>query len=196
MGIWDFTSTNASTGMISFWWKPSYSPERTGKIRSLWDMSRYHDACDARVFVWPFQLWFYPSHYNPGVSEVTSPKYWHNNQGKFNPTSLCGGSKCSHGSSGGNRTGPRVGRMTTCLNHRHQDHKWIKRAPCALLDNTTFLGPELGNDNGAGGLQAVLNGPKPTRYTSGDDGFLGEPDQHFEKHDGGAWNLRLGGSRF
>jgi len=205
VGIFDFTARTAHQGMISFWWKPSYAPERTGKIRSLWDMSRSHDSCGASVNVWPFCLWFYPAHYNPGTSESTSPQYWHNNQGKFNPASLCGGSKQWHGSSSGNPDpGHEFGRMTGCLNHLgHQDHKWMKASPLQAHHwvNTTFLWDlSPGNDGDAKKTcRLFVNGTEDftlydynqmTNFNAGHSRV-----SHFEKHDGGAWNhMRLGGS--
>jgi len=204
-GIWDFSSAGPHMGMISFWWKPSYAPERTGKIRTMFDLSRYHDSCGANVNVWPFALWFYPSHYNPGTSESVGPKYWSNNMGKFEPASLCGGSKCWHGSSSGNpNPAHSFGRMTTCLNHLdHQDHKWVKPSPLThhRWINTTFLwNLAVGNDNGGeAACKLWLNGSEAyTKYTFGTmTGWASGTSRisMFEKHDGGAWNhLRLGGS--
>ncbi|MBV8878376.1 MAG: hypothetical protein JO332_00290, partial [Planctomycetaceae bacterium] len=204
-GVWDFESRDPSAGMISFWWKPAYAPERTGKIRALWDLARYHDPCDAKVNVWPFTLWFYPAHYNPATSEATYPLYWHNNQGKFNPASLCGGSKQWHGSQAGNPDpGHQFGRMTTCLNHLgHPDHKWSQPSPLQAHRwiNTTFLWDLTGGNDGSGekSCKIFVNGTEHfTKYnfnvmatsTAGTSRI-----SHFEKHDGGAWNhIRLGGS--
>jgi len=199
LGIWDFSSAAHAQGMISFWWKPSYSPERTGKIRSLFDMGRSHGNCGAMVNVWPFALWFYPAQYNPGTSEVTKPLYWHNNQGKFNPVSLVGGSKQWHDV-------PEIhefGRMTVCLNHLgHPDHKWSQASPLQAHRwmNTTFLWNLNGNDgSGEQACKLYINGTESyTKYnysimtgnSSGHDRMW-----NFEKHDGGAWNhIRLGGS--
>jgi len=205
LGVWDFTSQSPAQGMLSFWWKPSYAPERTGKIRSMWDMARSHDTCGASVNVWPFTLWFYPAHYNPGVSEVTNPQYWHNNMGKFNPSSVVGGSKQWHGSSGGNpNPAHEFGRMTTSLNHLdHPDHKWLKPSPLQAHHwiNTTFQW-DLSHTNDSAGTETSklwINGTESytkynycqmTGFTSGHGRI-----SMFEKHDGGAWNhIRLGGS--
>ncbi len=203
--VWDFMSRDASAGMISFWWKPSYAPERTGKIRSLWDMARSHDGCGASVNVWPFTLWFYPAHYNYATSEATAPQYWHNNQGKFNPSSLCGGSKQWHGSSSGNPDpAHEFGRMTIPLNHLdHPDHKFSKPSPLQAHRwiNTSFLWNL--NSGNAGNAEATcklfVNGSEAytayhytqmTGFNSGSSRV-----SHFEKHDGGAWNhIRLGGA--
>jgi len=199
-GIWDLGSAGAAEGMISFWWKPSYSPERTGKIRSLWDMARHHDGCGADVHVWPFTLWFYPSHYNPGVSEVTFPQYWHNNQGKFNPASLVGGSKQWHDISQAHE----FGRMTNCLNHLdHPDHKWLKPSPLQAHKwiNTTFQWIlSAGTDpSGEKTCKIYINGSEAyTKYNycqmTGFNSGHGRMDK-FDKHDGGAYNhMRLGGA--
>jgi hypothetical protein len=204
IGVWDFTSRSPSAGMMSFWWKPSFSPERTGKIRTLWDMSRHHEPCDSKVNVWPFSIWFYPAHYNPGVSESTNPQYWHNNMGKFNPASLVGGSKQWHGSISGNPDpGHEFGRMTVCLNHLdHDDHKWLKPSPLQAHRwiNTTFAW-DLNGGGGADGTRTCkmyINGTE--NYTKYDycqmTGFNTGTSRisMFEKHDGGAWNhIRLGG---
>src|SRR5258706_4380651 len=142
VGVWNFAAPGPHMGTVSFWWKPAFSPERTGKVRTLWDLARYHDTCGNKVNVWPFTLWFYPSHYNPGTSESVGPKYWYNNQGKFEPASLVGGSKQWHGSSSGSPSPVHeFGRMTVCLNHLdHADHKWLKPSPLQhhRWINTTF----------------------------------------------------------
>lgn len=202
--VWNFASRDPAMGMISFWWKPSYAPERTGKIRTLWDMARSHDSCGASVNVWPFTLWFYPAHYNPAVSEATWPQYWHNNQGKFNPSSLCGGSKQWHGSSSGNPDpSHEFGRMTVPLNHLdHPDHKFLKPSPLQAHHwiNTTFLWNLRGTDgNPKETCKLYVNGNET--YTAYDyNQMTGFNAGHsrismFEKHDGGAWNhIRLGGS--
>jgi len=205
LGVWNYAGPGPHMGMISFWWKPSYSPERTGKIRTLWDMSRYHDTCGQNVNVWPFALWFYPSHYNPGTSEAVGPKYWHNNMGKFEPCSVVGGSKQWHGSSSGNPNPTHeFGRMTVCLNHlSHPDHKYLKPSPLQAHRwiNTTFMwNLAVGGDNsGVRTSQLWMNGSEAyTKYNyCGMTGFTSGYSRisMFEKHDGGAWNhIRLGGA--
>lgn len=206
-GVWNFASNAPQMGLISFWWKPSFSPERTGKIRTLWDMARYHDSCGQNVNVWPFCLWWFPSHYNPATSESVGPKYWHNNMGKFEPSSMVGGSKQWHGSSAGNPNPMHeFGRMTTCLNHLdHADHKWLKPSPLQAHKwiNTSFMW-NLSAGTDASGLATSkiwINGTESytkynycqmTGFTSGYSRIC-----FFEKHDGGAWNhIRLGGSSF
>src|SRR5262249_5392811 len=141
--------------------------------RTMFDLSRYHDSCGASVNVWPFAIWFYPTHYNPGTSESVGPKYWSNNMGKFEPASLCGGSKCWHGSSSGNpNPGHAFGRMTVCLNHLdHQDHKWIKPSPLQHHKwmNTTFMWNLAGDDNaGTAASKMWINGSEAyTKYSFG-----------------------------
>src|SRR6185503_1788219 len=61
--LWDF-SKEKPRGMASFWFKPSFFPELTGKIRKLWDASRFHTACGQAVNTSPFQMVFMPVHYN------------------------------------------------------------------------------------------------------------------------------------
>ncbi|MBI3857168.1 MAG: hypothetical protein HY293_15895 [Planctomycetes bacterium] len=205
VGLWNYQAGGPHMGMISFWWKPAFSPERTGKIRTLWDMSRYHDSCGQNVNVWPFALWYYPSHYNPGTSEAVGPKYWHNNMGKFEPSSIVGGSKCWHGSSSGSPSpGHEFGRMTVCLNHLdHQDHKWLKPSPLQhhRWINTTFMwNLSVGADNsGTNTSKLWINGSEAyTKYNyCGMTGFTSGYSRisMFEKHDGGAFNhIRLGGA--
>lgn len=205
VGIWNFEAGGPSVGMVSFWWKPAFSPERTGKIRTLWDMARHHDSCGNNVNVWPFCLWFYPSHYNPSTSESVGPKYWANNMGKFEPSSMVFGSKQWHGSSSGNPNPTHeFGRMTVCLNHLdHQDHKWIKPSPLQAHKwiNTTFMwNLSVGTDaTGTNTCKIWINGSEfytkynycvMTGFTSGYSRV-----SMFEKHDGGAYNnIRLGGS--
>ncbi|HLY09297.1 MAG TPA: hypothetical protein VKW04_08355 [Planctomycetota bacterium] len=200
LGVWQF-DTVIGQGMISFWWKPSFAPERTGKIRTLFDISRSHGNCGADVNVWPFALWFYPAQYNPGTSENTKPKYWHNNQGYFNPCSLVGGSKAWHDV-------PAIhefGRMTGCLNHLgHADHKWSVPSPLQAHRwmNTSFLW-NINGDDGSGeqACKIFLNGTEAyTKYNySVMSGNISGHSRiyNFEKHDGGAYNhIRLGGSSF
>ena len=49
-GIWDFNNAQGS-GQVSFWWKPSYYPDLSGKVQLLWDMSRFHTPCGNDVHV-------------------------------------------------------------------------------------------------------------------------------------------------
>jgi len=206
-GIWDFQAAKPPYGLVNFWWKPAFSPERTGKIRSLWDMGRFHDSCGQNVNIWPFALWFYPSHYNPGTSEMAGPKYWENNIGKFEPASLVVGSKQWHGSSSGEPSPiHEFGRMTACLNHLdHLDHKWLKPSPLQAHRwiNTAFMWNLASGDDPSGTATCRLwiNGSESyTKYNYSD--MSGYSSGHgrmsmFEKHDGGAYNhIRLGGSSF
>lgn len=127
--IWNFNQERA-TGMVSYWIKPSFFPELTGKVRAFWDMSRYHTPCGAQVHVWPFAQWFYPSNYQAGasgISENTGPKYSHNDCGQYQPCSIVWGTKQWHESSsgplGGNsgNSGHSFGKISACLNHLGHD---------------------------------------------------------------------------
>jgi hypothetical protein len=203
-GVWDFDLAPAQ-GLISFWWKPSYAPERTGKIRSMFDMGRSHARCDANVHIWPFALWFYPAQYNPGTSENTKPLYWSNNMGKFNPCSLNGGSKQWHDGNNQWFAGlHEFGRQTVCLNHLgHADHKWSQPSPLQAHRwmNTSFMWNLSVGDDGTGQktCKIYVNGSESytkydytnmTGFTSGHAAMV-----NFNKHDGGAFNhIRLGGT--
>jgi hypothetical protein len=110
--IWDF-ARDRQQGLVSFWWKPSYFPELTGKVRMMFDMSRYHSPCGQDVYVWPFAMWFYPVNYNPAFAEETAPLYSHNNMGKFNPVSVVWGTKTWHDTSEAHE----FGNLSGCLNH-------------------------------------------------------------------------------
>ena len=166
--IWDWTQER-SAGLISFWWKPSYFPELTGKVRSMFDLSRYHYPCDQKVWVWPFAMWFYPVNYDPPFSEDARPEYSHNNMGKFNPVSVVWGSKTWHNTNRAHE----FGNLSGCLNHEgHIDmpcfqqgkkwnilkaHRWIHTA---LKWNLT------GVDQAGVLAEMHLNGNKPdsTQY--------------------------------
>lgn len=84
--VWNFTQENAQ-GQVSFWVKPSFFPELTGKVRTLWDLSRYHTPCGS-TNIFPFWLLFFPTHFNPSVSESVNPNYGSNGMGKHHPMSL------------------------------------------------------------------------------------------------------------
>jgi len=118
---------NHAKGMASYWWKPSFYPNLTGKVRSTFDFSRYHDPCGQNVNIWPFAVWYYPSHYTLPLAENQGPAYWHNNQGQFAPSSVVWGSKAWHDISMSNNDpdpntkkptyGHNWGDMTRSLNH-------------------------------------------------------------------------------
>lgn len=200
--FWNFSTENAH-GMVSFWIKPSFFPELTGKVRKFWDMSRYHDPCAAAVNVSPFELEFMPAHYRPDLSETVGPKYWYNNMGKFEPCSMYFGSKQWHQDSiFTSGSAHEFGKITSCLNHLGhageaskpspmQGHKWM---------NLTFSWGLNGNPNPAGDLSRLyINGTQTyTKYSSFTmTAFTdyGDRMNGFEKHAGGAYNhMRLGGT--
>jgi hypothetical protein len=209
-GIWDFGGTEQAhaSGMISMWVKPSYAPELTGKVRAFWDMSRFHTPCGQNVNVWPWSIWYYPSNYQAGpagVSENTGPRYWYNNQGQFQPSSLVFGSKQWHSSSSGNL--PRAhefGRLTVGLNHLgHKDCRPLaaKRSPLRAhaWTNVTAAWTLNGSDaSGTAASQFYVNGNPgyaQYSYTSMTGGWASGFDKmyFFNQHDGGEWNhIRLG----
>ncbi len=122
--IWNFSTQNAS-GLVSFWFKPSFFPDLTGKMRKTWDMSRYHDNCGQNVYVWPFEMVYNPTNYQTGpggVSENTGPRFWHNNVGQYQPSSFTWGSMQWHSDStvvidNVTNRAHQFGKITTCLNH-------------------------------------------------------------------------------
>jgi hypothetical protein len=204
--LWNF-SQETGAGMVSFWWKPSFFPELTGKVRTIWDLSRYHTPCGARVHVWPFSMWFFPAQYNPALSENTGPRYFHNNMGYFQPCSLVWGTKQWHSDeivTINNNSGVRshnFGKITTSLNHvGHPDelvkpnilraHHWI---------NTTFFW-KLNPTGGAGLCGFYVNGsgrhaPFSLRTMVGGtgDATRGDKINGFEYHSGREFNhMRLG----
>jgi hypothetical protein len=217
-GLWNFNQENAS-GMVSFWIKPSFFPELTGKVRAFWDMSRYHEPCGQNVHVWPWAQWFYPSNYQTGpggISENTGPRYWYNNCGQFQPCSFVWGSKQWHSSSSGQL--PRshsFGKLTACLNHEgHDDCVKLNRASPTVKPspfrahrwlNTTFSWNLTGTRDNSGFLvsKMYVNGVGsrpgspyiPYTYTSMTGGWAEGYDKmyFFDKHDGGEFNqMRLG----
>ncbi len=201
--FWSFNNEHAN-GQVAMWWKPSYYPELTGKVRTMWDMSRYHDPCNQKVNVWPWALWYFPSNYDVKQSETQGPKYWHNNCGQFEPSSLCFGSKQWHESSSGPLAASHeFGHLTASLNHLGHDacrgradkisplrgHRWIHTAMAWDLRS---------NDSGGVSSRLWINGTmnftKWTYITMTGGWNMGHSVMsHFDKHDGGEWNqMRIG----
>ncbi len=120
--LWNFNTENAR-GLISFWVKPSFDPERTGKIRTIFDMSKYHFPCNARVHVWPWSVWFFPSHYSRYDEATEVPKYRSNNTYYYQPTSLSFGHKQWHDLDPGDKAS-RFGNFTYSLNHEGHGACW------------------------------------------------------------------------
>ena len=198
-------TTARSTGMVSFWFKPSFFPNLTGKVRSTWDFSRYHRVCGQNVNIWPWAMWFYPTHYNVATAESNGPKYWHNNQGQFHPSSLAWGSKQWHNASGGWL--PEVhefGNLSNSLNHLDhvKDNPACATKPSPLKGhhwiNTTITWQFMGTDQNQTTSKMYINGNTlylPFTYTTMTGGW-GAGHNNFwnwDKHDGGESNhLRLG----
>jgi hypothetical protein len=205
--LWDF-SEDLARGTVSFWFKPSFFPELTGKVRTLWDMSRYHHPCPSNVFVWPFAMWFFPGHYNASVSEAGGPKYFHNNMGQFHPCSLVWGSKQWHSDeivTIDGQAGVRAhqfGKITTSLNHVGHDDEAIKPSPLRAHRwiHVAFSWNLRGANDPSGQLSKLhVNGT--TLYTQfGYTSMTSWPERYdrmngFEKHAGGEFNqMRIGGT--
>lgn len=202
--LWDFNTQNAH-GLVSFWIKPSFTPELTGKMRKFWDMGRHHDPCAQDLNVWPFGLVFMPVQYNPSLSDANAPLWWHNNMGKFQSRSLYFGSMQWHSDEqfdASTSNGHAFGKITTCLNHLgHPDeatspsplqaHRWI---------NVAFSWGLNGASDPTGNLsQLYVNGTAAyskfsytsmTTFADGIDRMNG-----FNLHAGGAFNhMRIGGT--
>ena len=118
--VWNFDVENAR-GMASLWIKPSFDPERTGKVRTFWDVTKYHTPCGAGVNVWPFAIWFFPAHRDSTQDTTAPPKYWSNNIGKFQQMSMTFGHKAWHDVPKHSE----FGRVTTSLNHYHPDPVYV-----------------------------------------------------------------------
>ena len=198
-GIWNF-STDSPSGMVSFWYKPSFFPELTGRIRKVWDMSRYHQLCRSNIYVWPFELLFMPVHYNSGFAESNQPRFWNNNMGQFHPSSMSWGSKQWHDNQGRSlgADSHQFGRITKSLNHLgHADeainpsvlrgHRWI---------HTTFRWDQvpLAGQNS----QMFINGDMSQIPFFSHQSMTGWSDRlnkmwNFEVHDPGEFNqMRFG----
>jgi hypothetical protein len=197
-------------GVVSFWWKPSYRPDLTGKVRSQFDLSRYHASCGQSVHVWPFAMWFYPVNYKPSISEEQPPLYSHNNMGKFNPVSVVFGSKTWHNTSRSHE----FGHLSGTLNHdghfgeackdefRHPNilrgHRWIHTAlNWNLIGGTTSYGNSAVYLNGKTSIFPTWTIDNWRSYaytpvTSHTSGWSSMPE--FPMHDGGSKNqIRFGG---
>jgi len=213
--IWNFTNDIAS-GMVAYWIKPSFFPELTGKVRAFWDLSRYHTPCNQDVYVWPWAQWFYPSNYQYQSSESTGPKYWHNNCGQFQPSSIVWGTKQWHSSSSG--TLPRThqfGKLTNTLNHNAHDdctqlntmnpaskmsplraHRWMYTSFGWTLanqwDNSGFMLNKMFINGEPSSAASPYTPWTLTTMTGGwSEGF--DKIYFFEKHDGGEFNqMRFG----
>lgn len=198
--VWRFNE-EVARGMVGFWMKPSFAPERTGKIRAFWDLSRYHEPCFQDINVCPFALWFFPCHRQVNAPDSNLPEYnWfatgdlNKVWGKFHPASLGFGALTWHDqfcSFGG---------LTASLNHRGHPDEGVRPSP---LDahrwvNLTFTWEA---DPGGGGESARLyvNGTRADPFYE----FWDARDklQYFDRHDDGKGgsgtgdlnHMRLGG---
>jgi hypothetical protein len=205
--FWQFDNEHAN-GQIAMWWKPSYYPDLTGKVRTMWDMSRYHDQCGQSVNVWPWALWYFPSNYDVRQSETQGPKYWHNNCGQFEPSSLCFGSKQWHSSSSGSLTSAHeFGHLTACLNHLGHDacrgradkvsplrgHRWMHTAAAWDLKQSDSAGA-----SSRLWINGTMNFTKWTYITMTGGWNMGHTRMYFfDKHDGGEYNqMRFGATSY
>lgn len=205
--FWKFDEEHGN-GQVAMWWKPSYYPDLTGKVRTMWDMSRYHDSCGQNVNVWPWAFWYFPSNYDTKQSETQGPKYWHNNCGQFEPSSLCFGSKQWHSSSAGQLPqAHEFGNLTMSMNHLAHDacrgradkpsplrgHRWIHTAMAWDLrpGDTQNVSSRLW-------VNGTMNFSKWTYVTMTGGWNAGSNRIHFfDKHDGGDWNqMRFGATSY
>ena len=202
--LWKFSDEHAN-GMVSFWIKPSFFPEMTGKIRSLWDMSRFHSPCSQLIYVWPFATMFVPSHYDYVQAETQGPKFWHNNMGQFEPASLWFGSMQWHDDS--SLTLPQAhqfGKLTTGLNHRGPGHALHADKPSPLQGHqwthVAFAWNLVQNDSAGVSSSLYVNGTSLFTKWSYITMTGGWNEGHtrmygFEKHSTGEFNqMRLGGT--
>ncbi len=207
--VWNFDVENAR-GMSSLWVKPSFDPERTGKVRTFWDVSKYHTPCGANVNVWPFASWFFPAHRESSQDTSQPPRYWSNNIGNFQQMSITFGHKAWHDVTRNSE----FARVTTSLNHYHPDPVYVLRT-CGLPSpmrgrrwmNLTMWWYLDGSSDGIGDrvctfLVNGVDGPRDStttyaRYTYNQiTGFSSGYDMMYKhnNHDdgGGPVHLRLG----
>lgn len=200
--LWNWNTENAG-GMVSFWIKPSFSPELTGKVRKFWDLSRYHTGCAQLINTTPFQMVYMPVQYNPSISESMGPLYWHNNMGKFQPSSIYFGSQQWHFDeiyTAG--AGHAFGKITSCLNHLGhageatkpsplRAHRWMHATVSWNLNGTS--------DASGNRSKLFINGTDaytPFSYSTmtGWAEFFNRMNG-FDKHSGDAYNhMRIGGT--
>jgi len=196
--LWQY-DTDPAQGMVSFWYKPSFAPERTGKIRVPWDFSRYHEPCWG-CHVYPFAMWFFPVQFNHGLAEVSVPFYgWGNeSMGRFRTCSIVWGHCQWH-------TVPTMswfGNMSDTLNHRLHPDQDIKSNPLSgrrwiHFTMTWFLN---GWEYGGRSSRLFINGSTkkvPFNWASirPGDPTGGDTLMHqWAAHDGGDTNhIRMGG---
>jgi hypothetical protein len=205
--VWNFNDENAR-GMVSFWWKPSFAPELTGKARVPWDFTRYH-ACfrgGGPYYPFPCVLWFFPTHYTAAIAESSQPVYSRTSQ--CHPMSLVWGSLQWHTSQAGPITWQRAsrtpshsfGNMTTSLNHIGHPDEAVKPSPLRAHRwiNTTLSWNLPGRFDMSGNLSRLyVNGSLHySRFnvsTMRGDAAHYDKMMYWDKHDGGEYNhMRLG----
>ncbi|HYE97314.1 MAG TPA: hypothetical protein VEJ18_00320 [Planctomycetota bacterium] len=202
--LWNFTGQRAS-GMVGLWMKPSFFPEITGKVRKVWDMSRYHAPCNQLVFVWPFETLFMPTQYAPDIAELTGPKFWHNNQGQYSPMSFSFGSLQWHNDANQSlgTLAHQFGRMSQALNHLgHPGH--VSQKPSLLRAHRwmhmAFAWDLNGLESSGASASLLVNGStqySPWTYTTMTGGWSQGRTYMtgFERHSGGEFNqMRFGGT--
>jgi hypothetical protein len=210
--LWDWDNERAR-GMISFWFKPSFSPDRTGKIRKFFDFSRWHENCGQNCHVYPWTLIFFPAHYQPDMADVGVPFYRGEAIGRFRPCSLVWGhTEWHHG-----YDHSWFGNISTCVNHLgHSDeigrsamanavermdrlkqnplmaHRWVNLTATWALKGLEYTGE---------GSKLFINGSTslvPFNWTTvrpGDPASRTDRIYIWDKHDGGDPNhMRLGGT--
>jgi hypothetical protein len=199
-GLFGDPAKTLAKGMVSFWFKPNFCPDRTGKVRTLWDYGRFHQSCSQNVNVWPFALWFFPSHYTVTTAETNGPKYWHNNVGQFLPSSLCWGTKQWHDIPQDHE----FGNLTTCLNHLDhiiegyscaglsplRGHRWMNVTMQWGLNKAWYQDDSYNKlyVNGTTGFSTFTYTTMTGGWSAGYD-FM----EYWNKHDGGENNqIRMG----
>jgi hypothetical protein len=210
--LWNW-DTERARGMVSFWFKPSFSPDRTGKIRKFFDFSRWHANCGQNCHVYPWTMIFFPAHYQPDMADVGVPFYRGEAIGRFRPCTLVWGhTEWHHG-----YEHSWFGNISTCINHLgHSDeighgglssaaermdrlkqnpfqaHRWMN-----LTANWSLRGAEYTGE----GSKFWINGSTslvPFNWTTvrpGDPATRTDKIYIWDNHDGGDPNhMRLGGT--
>jgi hypothetical protein len=219
--IWDFMAAGgkhgiagAPAGAVSFWMKPSFAPERTGKIRTLWNLSRYHEPCPFGTSVYPFAMWFLPCHSKPSTAESKTPAYSKSNSldiNYYHPSSISFGSYQWYVPELPKIDTHYFGNITESLNHEgHGDgkpsvlqaHRWVNIAFKWDIGSTWAWG---GMEHDGSSSDLYINGSVALEkcWANLADGFgqHGPGIPYFHRHDDGSgpsskgdWNhMRLGG---
>ncbi len=208
--IWNFSNDKAR-GMVSFWYKPSYYPELTGKVRVPWDLSRLHKCGNypsAGFYPFPFVLWFFPSHFDAETAEDSRPVYGPACQ--VHPASFVFGSLQWHAAKAGpifwyvnevgdgKPNGHSFGNASLSLNHLGHPDEHTKPSPLRAHRwlNVSFSWSLPGGLDSQGSLSKMfVNGS--TAYVPfnrvRNDPMRFDKMTYWEKHDEGEFNhMRLG----